>query len=619
MRLREIHASNVPPIKTFSVQDLADVVVFAGPNGVGKTRLVEAVLQAFQSPGAVRSVRLVIEATTEEEKKIWAKTELDTAVDDDARRLTLTLQRNRRRSTWQSSVIQFESDRSIQQVRPYQFSWEAPDPWEESIGWTMTFGRLRDRFQDTLDSIFRKVQNIRDQIGRKGEALQKQGVRTMELDFPDPMIPFKTAFSRLLSPKQLMDADPKLQQLFYELEGKQFPLTSLSSGEREVVNVVFDFLLRGPSDSIIVFDEPELHLHPELSYKLLQTLRSVGNNNQFVFCTHSPDIITASLDNSVVFIAPPREGGANQAILVREDDDTHEALKLLGQSIGIISLGKRIVLIEGSHASLDKQVYGMLLRSRFPNLVLVASGGKGVITSFANLLRSVLERTVWGVEFFMLCDRDSVPQSRSADDLEASSRGRLRVLKRYLLENYFLDEQIISEALAGMEPDHSPLRDPAQIRVKLEGIARATMSYAAALAVTAQYRDLVGNLDIMPDACQNKSPDELAAMIVELATREKDRINKVLDPKAIEADVKKMIDTLNGAFENGSDLWKHLVPGWPVLNMFAAHAGIRSDRFKLMYMRTAEKKDPGPFDEVVSIFATFSGQEKPAAVGPGSR
>jgi predicted ATP-dependent endonuclease of OLD family len=66
------------------------------------------------------------------------------------------------------------------------------------------------------------------------------------------------------------------------------------------VNIVFDFLLRNPSDCIVFFDEPELHLHPELSYKLLQTLSSIGKNNQFVFCTHSPEIITASIENSVV-------------------------------------------------------------------------------------------------------------------------------------------------------------------------------------------------------------------------------------------------------------------------------------------------------------------------------
>ena len=98
---------------------------------------------------------------------------------------------------------------------------------------------------------------------------------------------------------------------------------------------MFDFLLRNPSDCIVIFDEPELHLHPELSYKLLQTLRTVGENNQFIFCTHSADIITASLDQSVIFMAPPLTTEQNQAIVVREDDKTHEALKLLGQSIGI--------------------------------------------------------------------------------------------------------------------------------------------------------------------------------------------------------------------------------------------------------------------------------------------
>ncbi len=196
------------------------------------------------------------------------------------------------------------------------------------------------------------------------------------------------------------------------------------------MNIVFDFLLRKPADCIVIFDEPELHLHPELSYKLLQTLRGIGSNNQFIFCTHSPDIITASLDSSVIFIAPPKDADSNQAIVVREEDETHQALKLLGQSIGIISLGKKIVLVEGSNASLDKQTYGTILKNRFPNLVLVPGGGKGLLTSFAFLHKEVLERTIWGVEFFMLCDRDAVPPSKSGQDLEAAGKGRLKILKK---------------------------------------------------------------------------------------------------------------------------------------------------------------------------------------------
>ena len=128
----------------------------------------------------------------------------------------------------------------------------------------------------------------------------------------------------------------------------------------------------------------------------------------------SPDIITASLDDTVVFLTPPKEDGSNQAVRVREDDETNRALKLLGQSIEIVALGRKLVLIEGKESSLDKQTYGAILRDRFPGFVLVPVGGRAVITSFAVLHREVLERTIWGVDFFMLCDHDATPAGNIA-------------------------------------------------------------------------------------------------------------------------------------------------------------------------------------------------------------
>jgi hypothetical protein len=57
---------------------------------------------------------MVIEATTQSEVTEWAKQELDTSRADDANALTRTLQKNRSRRAWNSSVIHFESDRAIQ-------------------------------------------------------------------------------------------------------------------------------------------------------------------------------------------------------------------------------------------------------------------------------------------------------------------------------------------------------------------------------------------------------------------------------------------------------------------------------------------------------------------------
>jgi len=209
--------------------------------------------------------------------------------------------------------------------------------------------------------------------------------------------------------------------------------------------VVFDFLLRKPKDNIIFFDEPELHLHPELCFKLIQALKLSGERNQFIFCTHSSEIITSSLDNTVVFIkANPNNTNENQAIVVKENDETNKALKMLGHSVGIISLGKKIVLIEGENSSLDKKTYGSILQNKFPNLVLVPCGGKTNIQNFSSIYEAIISKTLWGVEFFMLCDKDIPISPQKLHELKLDN-SRVKLLNRYHIENYFLEEDIFEE------------------------------------------------------------------------------------------------------------------------------------------------------------------------------
>jgi hypothetical protein len=315
----------------------------------------------------------------------------------------------------------------------------------------------------------------------------------------------------------------------------------------------------------VVFDEPELHLHPELSYKLLQTLKTIGQRNQFILCTHSPDIITASLDNSVVFVAPFKTEGANQAIPVNESDDTNEALKRLGQSVGIVALGKKLVLIEGAVSSLDKQTYGAILRDRFPNLVLVPSGGKNVVTSFELLHRQVLDKTIWGVDFFMVCDRDAVPTPRSSTQLASQ---RLRVLNRYHLENY--------------------------------------VPYATALATSAYFREQFGNVDIMAKDCFGKNTDELVAQLLARVAQEKVRATTALDEAAVEAHARAIAQELLDSLIQDTDEWKALIPGRQVLNTFAARAKLDSARIKTAYIKAAERQTVNPFQEIVEIFSSFN-------------
>ena len=268
-------------------------------------------------------------------------------------------------------------------------------------------------------------------------------------------------------------------------------------------------------------------------------------------------------------------------------------------------MGKKLVLIEGDDTSLDKLTYGAILKNRFPNLVLVPSGGKDLIRSFSHIVTGVLERTIWGVEFFMLCDRDAVPLSAITEELESAAAGRLKVLERYHLENYFLDECVLAACFDTLEPESSWLRDPVQVKARLKEIARSMISYATALQIAAQFRTNVGNLDIMPSGCHDKSMAQLAQLMTTRASAELTRISDSAKAQLIEEAVQTAFTTLDKSLNADTEEWKAVIPGKQLLNRFARAANLDVGRLKKMYLKEAEAHSPNPFADIITVFAYF--------------
>ena len=602
MRIRNLSAQNTPPVELFEVDNLSDLVVIAGPNGIGKTRLISAIITYFRNLSGDR-IKFTIEATTRKEEEAWGKRILDTSIAQDAQLLRTILQQNRRRRNFNSSVLYYESNRTIQKIQPLTYQWDMPDPWEEHVSWKLTYGGLAGRFQDTLHAIFKKIQNQKTSIANRAITLKQQGRESMNLEFTDPLETFRLAFSKLLGPKELVRADIQANTLKYRHNDTEFDINVLSSGEREVLNIAFDFLLRKPSDCVVFFDEPELHLHPELSTKLISTLKSIGKNNQFILCTHSPDIISSSLDDTVVFLTPAKEDNSNQAILLRPDDESTEALNRLGQSIGVVSLGKKIVLIEGTDGSLDKQTYSHLLKNIYPDLVLLPSGGKGNLSAFDKIADTVLNRSLWGVDFYMLADRDSVVDGA---EFEAKAPGRFRTLSKYHLENYFLDEKVLAEVFKRMEPNDSWLCDPVRISGVLRDIAREHLPYAAALTLSNERRRAAGNIDIMLKGCQGKTKENLTVEVSELSKAEAERVANILNHDHVAESFMSIYEELEQSLGDGCDQWKSDIPGKPVLKTFCNRASIPAGRLKTLYIQEAENIDDNPFAEIIDTFGQFS-------------
>lgn len=80
---------------------------------------------------------------------------------------------------------------------------------------------------------------------------------------------------------------------------KIFPLTSLSSGEKQLLIILGQGLLQDENVHTYIADEPELSLHVEWQEKLVDSLKKVNPNSQIIFATHSPDIVSR-YQNSVI-------------------------------------------------------------------------------------------------------------------------------------------------------------------------------------------------------------------------------------------------------------------------------------------------------------------------------
>lgn len=79
--------------------------------------------------------------------------------------------------------------------------------------------------------------------------------------------------------------------VFSNATGDLVNINALSDGEKQLYARVIALMMLEPRNSIILIDEPEIALHPAWQQKIMQIYASIGENNQFIVVTHSPQVI----------------------------------------------------------------------------------------------------------------------------------------------------------------------------------------------------------------------------------------------------------------------------------------------------------------------------------------
>jgi len=246
-----------------------------------------------------------------------------------------------------------------------------------------------------------------------------------------------------LSPKEFLDVDigTSPAKFIVRSPSGEIDFDDLSSGEKELLFFYADLIRLNPRNSIILIDEPDLHLNQELERRILPLLRSVGANNQFWIATHSLAIMD-SVEPGELFRLSSYDK-RNQLSNVFDNREKYELFRSVAGDVGLVTLGERIVFCEGA-AHTDVAILQAWFSNLKGTIAFVPSGGKAETMLLSSRMLDLLKSSTKYSQYFAIRDRDFLNDFERTK-LMSGTDGRLRIWDRYELENYLLDFKTIAE------------------------------------------------------------------------------------------------------------------------------------------------------------------------------
>jgi len=160
-------------------------------------------------------------------------------------------------------------------------------------GNSKNFFSEKSKIEEKILDLIEVKENVFDQLNKK---LSKFDIPKVDISFIDGKAPFNNAY---LTKKENLD----------------LPVKYLGSGVEMIISLLFLETMASLSEErlVILIDEPELHLHPSLQYKLADYLEDISKTHQVIVSTHSPVFFKNSCGKSnIQLLVAKNENGESK-------------------------------------------------------------------------------------------------------------------------------------------------------------------------------------------------------------------------------------------------------------------------------------------------------------------
>lgn len=223
--------------------------------------------------------------------------------------------------------------------------------------------------------------------------------------------------------------------------GQSHDIDDLSSGEKEILYGYLRLRNSTPRNSVVLLDEPELHLNPSLLQGFTDFYHQhIGQaqNNQLWLVTHSDTLLRQTVGNTNFrvyhMVAAASATGGNQAAEVVLDDDVERATIDLVGDLASYRPHAKVVILEGdAPTGLDVNMIKRLFPEVGRRVNLVSGGPKRRVRDLYRVLADAVEKAGVRNRFFAITDADADGPVVAASGAQEFS------WDAYHIENYLLD------------------------------------------------------------------------------------------------------------------------------------------------------------------------------------
>ena len=234
-------------------------------------------------------------------------------------------------------------------------------------------------------------------------------------------------------------------------DGATHDLNELSAGEKEVLYGYLRLRNSAPKYSVILLDEPELHLNPRLVKGLPDFYHKhlgAALNNQVWLITHSDALLRAAVgheDYSVFHMQTPSPATIQQAAPLLAKEDLQRAVIELVGDLASYRPDAKLIIFEGENSEFDQRMATTLFPSLHEKANTVSAGNKQRVRGLHEILSVALTKGQVPMRIFSIVDSDAEEGNRVPDQSFAETISRLAETKYDLASLEKFEQSLLSD------------------------------------------------------------------------------------------------------------------------------------------------------------------------------